>query len=65
MATKVQVYRDPAAEAWSVKVTGEETQRFDTKDEAVEAGRQLAGERGLEVVVHDEQGRAEEKEEPG
>ena len=67
MATKVQVYSDPASAGWSVKVTGDEeteTQRFDEKEQAVEAGRQLASERGAELVVHDEQGITEEKEKP-
>lgn len=64
MATNVQVYKDPAADAWSVKVAGEEeseTHRFGSKEEAVEAGERLAEERGLELVVHDERGMQEEK----
>lgn len=68
MATNVQVYNDPAADAWSVKVTGDEgseTQRFGSKEEAVEAGERLAKERGLELVVHDERGMKEEKRSEG
>ncbi|HWC31523.1 MAG TPA: DUF2188 domain-containing protein [Actinomycetota bacterium] len=68
MATNVQVYNDPAADAWSVKVTGDErseTQRFASKDEAVEAGQRLAEERGVELVVHDQRGLQEEKRSEG
>lgn len=65
MATNVQVYQDPAADGWSVKVTGEEesqTRRFPTREEAEEAGRALAEERGLELLVHDDEGKTQEKE---
>ena len=63
----MQVYDDPTADAWSVKVTGDqetETQRFASKDEAVEAGRRLAEERGLELVIHDRGGTTEAKGSP-
>ena len=66
MANNVQVYADPEG-GWSVKGTGEDetsTQRFDTKEEAVAAGEQLAKEQGAELVVHDEEGITEEKRTP-
>ena len=66
MANNVQVYADPKG-GWAVKGTGEdetETQRFDSKEEAVAAGERLAKEQGAELVVHDEEGMTEEKGSP-
>ena len=66
MATNVQVYQEPDGSSWSVRVVGEdetEPKRFGTRDEAVEEGRRLADERGGELVIHDESGETEAKEE--
>ena len=67
MATNVQVYQDPDGTRWGVRVTGEDETEpilFDTKDQAVQEGRRLADERGAELLVHDESGETEAKEQP-
>jgi electron transfer flavoprotein alpha/beta subunit len=67
MTTNVQVYLDPADGSWSVKATGDEdedTRRFSSKEEAVEEARRLAEESGADVVVHDEEGLQEDREQP-
>ena len=67
MANNVQVYADPQG-GWSVKGTGQDdtdTHRYDSKEEAVEAGRRLAEEQGAELIVHDEEGLTEEKSSQG
>ena len=67
MATNVQVYRDPDGSRWGGRVVGEdetEPRMFDSRDEAVEAGRRLAEERQGELLVHDESGETEERDRP-
>ena len=67
MATNVQVYRDPDGTRWGVRVVGEdetEPRMFDSRDEAVEAGRRLAEERQADLLVHDESGETEAKDRP-
>ena len=68
MATNVQVYQDPDGSRWGVRVVGEketEPKLFDSRDEAVQEGKRLAEERGGELLVHDESGETEAKEQPG
>lgn len=67
MATNVQVYQEPDGSRWGVRVVGEEEtdpRLFDSRDEAIREGRQLAQERGGELLVHDESGETEKKEPP-
>ena len=67
MATNVQVYQDPDGSRWGVRVVGEEEtepKMFDSRDEAIEAGRRLAEEREGELLVHDESGETETKDRP-
>lgn len=63
MPTNVQVYR--ADDGWGVKVVGDEEtpeRTFGSREEAEEAGRRMAEERGGELIVHDETGETEAKE---
>ena len=65
MPTNVQVYRSDSG--WGVKVVGDEEtpeRTFPTREEAEEAGRAMAEERGGELIVHDESGETERKESP-
>lgn len=67
MATNIQVYQDPGAGRWGVRVVGEkqtEPKLFDSRDEAIREGKRLAEERGGELLVHDETGETEAREEP-
>ena len=67
MATNVQVYQDPDGTRWGVRVVGEdetEPKMYDSREEAIEAGRRLAEERKAELLVHDESGETEAKDRP-
>jgi hypothetical protein len=67
MATKVQVYRDPDGTRWAARMVGDEETEprfFDSRDEAIAEGRRRAADRGVELVIHDESGEAEEKDRP-
>ena len=67
MATNVQVYQDPDGARWGVRVVGEdetEPTLYDSREEAIEAGRRLAEERQAELLVHDESGETEARDRP-
>ena len=67
MATNVQVYQEPDSTRWGVRVVGEkETEPilFDSREEAIEEGRRLADQRQAELLVHDETGETEAREQP-
>lgn len=65
MATNVQVYQDPDAKRWGVRVVGDEEtppKLFDSKDEAIRQGRELADQEGAELLIHDASGETEARE---
>ena len=67
MATNVQVFQDPNTGQWGVREVGDEetsTTHYASKEEAEREGRQLAEERGVDLLVHDEAGTTEKAEEP-
>lgn len=48
---------------WAVRRTGavRVTRRFDTQDEAIEAGRDIAQKQGTELYIHGRDGRIRER----
>ncbi|HVM12320.1 MAG TPA: DUF2188 domain-containing protein [Actinomycetota bacterium] len=68
MTTNVQVYPNPDDTQWGVRVVGDdetEPQLFSSREEAEEVARRLAEERGGRLVLHDEAGMTEKKEDAG
>jgi hypothetical protein len=54
-------------DGWIVEVTGQgpQSDRFDTQDEAINAGRQLAKQESKELVIHGEDGAIRQKDSYG
>ena len=48
----------PSGDGWALEVDGQERDTFDTQDEAIQEGRQLAEEENGELVIHGEDGRS-------
>jgi Uncharacterized protein conserved in bacteria (DUF2188) len=52
-------------DGWALEVDGQERGSFDTQDEAIQQGRQLAEEEQGELVVHGEGGQIRQKDSKG
>jgi hypothetical protein len=50
---------------WALEVDGQERGSFDTQDEAIQQGRQLAEEEQGELVIHGEGGQIRQKDSHG
>jgi hypothetical protein len=55
----------PSADGWAIEVDGDERERFDTQEDAIERGRSVADDEGGELVVHGEDGEIREKSSHG
>lgn len=51
----------PSGDGWAIEVDGDERERFDTQEDAIERGRSVADDEGGELVVHGEDGEIREK----
>ena len=64
MAKNVQVFPNGPGK-WGVKIVGDQespTKDFESKDQAVAEGKRLAEQEGGQLLVHDEAGLTEQKE---
>jgi hypothetical protein len=50
-----------SGDGWAIKVDGDERETFETQDEAIERGRELAESQGSELVVHGQDGEIRDK----
>ena len=48
-------------DGWALEVDGRQRGKFDTQDEAIQQGRQLAEQENGELVVHGQDGQIREK----
>jgi Uncharacterized protein conserved in bacteria (DUF2188) len=55
----------PNGDGWPLEVDGQERDTFDTQDEALQEGRQLAEDQNGELVIHGEDGQIREKDSHG
>jgi hypothetical protein len=55
----------PSGDGWAIEVDGDERERFDTQDDAIERARSVADDEGGELVVHGEDGEIREKSSHG
>ena len=55
----------PNGDAWACEVAGDKRESFDTQDEAITRGRELAEQEQAELVIHGKGGRIREKDSHG
>jgi uncharacterized protein YdaT len=67
MSKKKQQHVVPHDDGWAVKKEGSDkpTRVTDTKDKAVEIGREIAQNQETELIIHDQQGVIRERESYG
>ena len=51
----------PSGDGWALEVDGDERETFDTQEEAIERGREVAEAEEGELVVHGEDGQIRDK----
>jgi hypothetical protein len=59
------VYVVPHGDAWALEVAGSKQERFDTQDDAIRRGRELAEQEHGELVILGEGGQIREKDSHG
>jgi len=55
----------PHGESWALEVSGDKRDTFDTQDDAIRRGRELAKQEHGELVIHGESGQVREKDSHG
>jgi hypothetical protein len=55
----------PSIDEWAVELDGEQRATYNTQNEAITRGGQLAGEEGEELVIHGKDGQIREKHSHG
>jgi len=55
----------PHGDSWALEVAGNKQETFDTQDEAIQRGRELAEQEHGELVVHGGGGQVREKDSHG
>jgi len=55
----------PHGDSWALEVAGDKQETFDTQDEAISRGRELAEQEQGELVIHGEGGQVREKDSHG
>jgi len=55
----------PHGDAWALEVAGDKQVSFDTQDEAIRRGRELAEQEQGELVIHGQDGEIREKDSHG
>jgi hypothetical protein len=61
MSKTKTIHVEPSPEGWTVKEGSRRSGSYATKAEAVEAGRRLASQKQADQVIHNRQGRIEER----
>ena len=55
----------PQGDSWALEVAGDKRESFDTQDEAIRRGRELAEQQQGELVIHATDGKIREKDSHG
>jgi hypothetical protein len=55
----------PHGDSWALEVSGDKQETFDTQDEAIQRGRELAEHEHGDLVIHGEGGQIREKDSHG
>jgi Uncharacterized protein conserved in bacteria (DUF2188) len=59
------VHVTPSGDGWAIQVDGDERETFDTQQEAIDRGREVAEAEQGELVVHGQGGEIREKDSHG
>jgi hypothetical protein len=59
------VHVTPSGDGWAIQVDGDERETFDTQQEAIDRGREIAEAEDGELVVHGEGGEIRDKSSHG